>query len=195
MGSPLHAVVEIAFNRYLALDPEAEGQLKPLEGRMVGVELSGTRIDLYFLFTAGGVKVFDALDEEPDTLLRGSPAALARLAREGAAGAGTVEIRGDVDLARRFENLLGSIEIDWEEQLSHLTGDAAAHHLARTARGLFQWAREGGERFQRNVADYLREESRLAPRREEMELFSRAVETLRDDVERLEARLKRLGDA
>ena len=43
-----------------------------------------------------------------------------------------------------------------------------------------------------NVREYLQEESRDAPSRYEVEQFSAGVSTLRDDVDRIEARLNRL---
>ena len=46
-----------------------------------------------------------------------------------------------------------------------------------------------------NIREYLQEESRDAPSRYEVDRFSDNVSTLRDDVDRLEARIERLrGD-
>ena len=44
-----------------------------------------------------------------------------------------------------------------------------------------------------NVREYLQEESRDVPSRYEVERFTRDVGALRDDVDRLEARLARLS--
>jgi ubiquinone biosynthesis protein UbiJ len=43
-----------------------------------------------------------------------------------------------------------------------------------------------------NIREYLQEESRDVPTRYEVERFTREVGTLRDDVERVAARLSRL---
>ena len=43
-----------------------------------------------------------------------------------------------------------------------------------------------------NIREYLQEESRNVPGRYEVEKFGEAVNSLRDDVDRIEARLNRL---
>ena len=44
-----------------------------------------------------------------------------------------------------------------------------------------------------NIREYLQEESRGAPSRYEVDRFVEEVHALRDDVERVEARINRLG--
>ena len=57
--------------------------------------------------------------------------------------AGNVRIDGDTSIAHRFSDALGGLDIDWEEQLSQLTGDIAAHEIGRGVRA----ARREGERL------------------------------------------------
>jgi ubiquinone biosynthesis protein UbiJ len=45
-----------------------------------------------------------------------------------------------------------------------------------------------------NIREYLQEESRDVPSRYEVERFSKRVNDLRDDVDRLAARIRRLGE-
>ncbi len=45
-----------------------------------------------------------------------------------------------------------------------------------------------------NIREYLQEESRDAPSRYEVDKFTADVSALRDDVDRVEARLNRLRD-
>jgi ubiquinone biosynthesis protein UbiJ len=67
-----------------------------------------------------------------------------------------------------------------------------AHKAGNLVRGLASWARESGESVRRGARDYLQEEGRMLPTRLEVEYFARAVETLRMDADRLQARLKQL---
>jgi ubiquinone biosynthesis protein UbiJ len=46
-----------------------------------------------------------------------------------------------------------------------------------------------------NIREYLQEESRDVPSRYEVERFAKRVNELRDDVDRLAARISRLGTA
>ena len=50
------------------------------------------------------------------------------------------------------------------------------------------------ETIHENIREYLQEESGTLPSRYEVERFTRKVDALRDDVERLEARLNRLAN-
>ena len=81
---------------------------------------------------------------------------------------------------------------DLEEELSRVIGDVAAHQVADFARGIRNWARGACSTMGGNIREYLQEESRELPTRFEVDRFSQQVGELRDDVERVAARLKRL---
>jgi len=76
--------------------------------------------------------------------------------------------------------------------LSGFVGDVAAHRLGEIARGVGNWTREARSTMGANIREYLQEESRDVPSRYEVDRFATNVSTLRDDVDRLEARIKRL---
>ena len=105
---------------------------------------------------------------------------------------GELEITGDAHTGERFQRLLALARPDIEEELSHIVGDAAAHSIGQLARGLGEWARDARATMGTNIREYLQEESRDVPSRYETERFARDVGTLRDDVDRLEARIARL---
>ena len=133
----------------------------------------------------------------PDCLIRGNPLALARLGmaerKEAALGSGEILIEGDATVAQRFSEAMAGLNVDWEEQLSKLVGDPIAHQVGQGVRAVGDWGRRTGETFRTNLKEYLEEESRLLPSRYEVEDFLNRVDTLRDDVERLDARLERLA--
>ena len=190
------AVLEATINRLLALDPEGAARLAPLAGRIVIFEFKGFGNRLYFIPGAGGLQLFAAYDAAPDCLLRGTPLALAAMGlshrKEDALFAGQVEIEGDTALAHRFGAALAGLEIDWEEQLARLTGDPLAHALGQRARGVGRWGERSLDTLGQDLKEYLQEEGRLLPSRYELETFLAAVDGLRDDGERLAARVARL---
>ena len=198
----LARAVEGAVNRYLETDADAARTLRPLEGRVIGVALEGAGVELLVHFVAEGVLVRRArVDEEgeapaPDVHIRGTPLALARLAREGGNDptlGGQVRIHGDIDVAQRLSRALAELEVDVEELLSRVTGDVAAHQIGRAVRGVGDFAARARSGFERDLGEYLSEEAALTPRREELEQFGADVDVLRDDVERLEQRVRRLA--
>lgn len=193
---PAIALLEGTLNRYLRLDPDSPLRLAALHGRVIVVEIQDANRSLTFIPGPGHLQVLGQIEGEPDCRLRGTSLKLASLLR-GRSGeqtlfAGAVTLEGDTETAQRFRSLWTDLDIDWEEQLSRLTGDPIAHQMGRLARGLDRWAQGASDTFAANLQEYLQEELRLLPTPLEVSDFACAVEELRDDVERLAARLIRL---
>ncbi len=101
-----------------------------------------------------------------------------------------MQIRGDVELAQRFRELALLLRPDIEEEVSKVIGDVPAHHLGRFARAAFGWTRNAASTQVRNMAEYLaHERQHLVPRAEADQLL-KGVDTLRENVDRLEARIE-----
>ena len=86
------------------------------------------------------------------------------------------------------------MDIDWEEQLSKLTGDVIAHQLGNGARRIGTLLKHGRRTLQQDIGEYLQEELRVLPSRIETENFSSDVTRLSIDADRLAARIRRLQD-
>ena len=192
LSTLLTAGLETALNRYLRLDPDALTCIKTLSGKVIAVEPRGLRLILYFLPGPDGIQLTDVYTGPPDVLIRGAPLALFRQARPGGRTvSGDIEIEGDAQLGKAFQELLAGIDIDWEEHLSRLVGDAAAHQIGKTVGGLRSWGRTAIDTLLQNAGEYLQHEVRDLPPRGAMEAFLDAVDTLRADTDRLEARIRR----
>ena len=191
------SLLEAAFNNYLALDPEAPEKLTAFDGKIICIDIRGLNKRIYLLINGSKISVVKQHDAEPDATITGSPAALFKLGvhRDSAPlfFAGEVEIRGDTRLGRQFKALLADMEIDWEEHLSRLIGDIAAHRVAGLFNELKEWSESVSGNFADDVGEYLQEESRDVVSGAEMEMFYQQVDKLRDDTERLKARFDRLS--
>lgn len=194
-SSALAAVIETALNGYLALDPEVRSRCAALDGSVIAMQLKGIALTLYFLPTTDRIDVLGHYEGKPDTLLTGTPASLFRLAvvrsEEQLFNSG-VEFHGDTEKGERFRDILASVDIDWEELLSRVTGDAIAHQMGNVARSLTATATQGLTSLQDDVSEYLREESRLVPTAIEVNNLLEEIDTVRLDTDRLEARIQRL---
>ena len=191
--------LESAINRYLRLDPESGKRLAGLAGRCINIHLEGLNVDLYIHPDEHGLQLKDSIEGEADTTLQGTPLALARLGlgsnTEKSLFSGDVVISGDVETGQTFKAILDELDIDWEEQVSHLTGDIVAHQLGNLARRGRHALRHGLNTLEQDIGEYLQEELRVLPTRIETENFSNDVTRIGMDVERLEARVKRLQSA
>jgi ubiquinone biosynthesis protein UbiJ len=100
-----------------------------------------------------------------------------------------------VALGQKMQRILAGLDLDWEEPLARAFGDPLGHELARAARAAFAWQRAALNTAGLNTAEYLKEELRLLPARYEVEAFLDGVDSLRADLDRLEARIRRLPPA
>lgn len=189
--------IEAGVNRWLGLDPDVVARLGPMAGKVIAVEVRGPDVTFYVAPHMGGVHLLAAYDGEPDTVLCGSPAAFVRLGGSSHPTrilfSGEVQIRGDVELGRRFKAAVDGMEIDWEEQLARIAGDVLAHQVGNMVRDTRRWMSEAVDTLSEDVAEYLHEESRLVPEALEIEEFLCGVDTLRSDADRLEQRISRLA--
>jgi len=183
------------LNRNVAQSERAAALARQLEGRGLSLVFEGTPITLFFRVADGRIALDTREAGEVDATLSGSPLSLLSLVGPGAADrlrGSSIRIAGDAEVAQRFRDLLQHAQPDFEEELSRVVGDVAAHQVANIARSVFDWGRKAADSFSTNVAEYLQEEGRDVPSRVEVEEFLEAVDQLREATDRLEARLSRV---
>ena len=196
LEAALRPVAKI-LNRNIQESTPARELCVKLSGTVVAVRVSDTALAAYFIVDDEAIDVVAATSQDPDVIITGSLITLASLAGQSGTTAirdGSLDISGDAELAGQFQQLLAFARPDIEEELSGIVGDAAAHRLGEFARGFGRWGREARSTMGANIREYLQEESRDAPSRYEVEKFNTDVNKLRDDVDRIEARLNRLQD-
>lgn len=183
------------INRILAMDTESTSALEKYNGRTLAVEVTGTRYHFHITIVDGGVDITDASAHEPDVTVRGTPSefmAFLRNLSEGGSAAAAIEIAGDVGLAQELQTLIRYLEPDWEEYLSQWLGDTPARKLANLIRESSRYLMDARHTLSDDISEYLRYEAEVLPDRTEVDEFNTAVDTLRDDVERLRVRINRL---
>src|SRR5882757_6704676 len=189
----LTATLENVLNRGLPRSPRAQQLCAELAGRRVAVAIAGsprqvlvesTGLSLKLSAVEAGVAADATISGGPFSLL-----ALSGSAPEAVLQRGDVRIDGDAELAQKFRELALLLRPDLEEELSLVLGDVPAHQLGRFARAAFGWTQKAAATTVRNVAEYLGHERRDLVPRSEAEQFLQGVDTLREDVDRLAARI------
>ena len=87
------------------------------------------------------------------------------------------------------------MEIDWSEPLAKLVGDTAAYQIQQAGKQVGRWAKDTVSSASTSFSEYLQEESRDVVTETELEMFNDAVDKLRNDVDRLAAKLQQLKDS
>lgn len=202
-ASPLDALkplagraLEQALNRLVALDPDTAEALRGLGGRRIGLALEAPPIALE-LAVADGRLVVGPPKDEPDLGVRatisGVLSQLPFLRPPGAPPVGKVRINGDAELARQLQKLAQRFDPDWDEPFTRALGPVFGPQAARLLREALAGGAKFAKGFSRDAVDYLTEERRDLVGKAELAAFHDDVDELRDQVERLAARLARLA--
>jgi ubiquinone biosynthesis protein UbiJ len=197
----LTSTLENVLNRGFPRSPRAQQLCAELAGRKVAVAVMPTDLGsiAHILVESTGVSLklsrvaAAALTASPpDATIAGGPLSLLALsgsAPEAVLQRGDVRIDGDAELAQKFRELALLLRPDLEEELSLLLGDVPAHQIGRLARAVMGWTHRAASTTVRNMAEYLAHERRDLVSRGEADQFLRGVDSLREDVDRLAARI------
>ena len=180
-----------ALNHVLRSAPLAMERLRKHAGRTAAFHVGP--VTLAFTVQTTGEVTAAVPGATRDLEVRLSPFLLPRLAAHEEAAYREIEMQGDMELAHEISFLARHLTWDYEEDLSRVIGDIAAHRFAEGARGFARWTRQAGVRSAQGAAEYWTEESPLIASRVKVEGFVRDVSELRDGVERLEKRIERTG--
>ncbi len=196
-----YALLEQAINRYLELDPDYSFKLTPLYGSIIEIRLHGLGFVVFLRTDSKGIMCQNQFDGEPDCVIEGTPLGLLKMtvsldgdksAQTKGLFSGEVAITGDVQLGQKMSSVLDSIEIDWEEHVSHITGDVVAYRLGQIVKHGANWMQDSTQQLRDNLRDYLIYESDDLPEPAEVQQFIMQVDSLRDDVARAEARIQKI---
>jgi ubiquinone biosynthesis accessory factor UbiJ len=202
--------LEVALNRAVALDPDTRDALQPLDGRSVVLALDAAENPLAMRLLVDGDRLRVGpvnAEQTPDLAVRstlggvlsfGMQTLLPKLLGtrdddEAAVPVGRMRIEGDAELARRLQRLAERFDPDWQQPFTAVFGDVLGVQIANGVAAALRQARVGGQKFAETAAEYLTEESRDVVPRAELDAFHDDVDTLRDDAERLAARIARLN--
>jgi ubiquinone biosynthesis protein UbiJ len=205
------AALEALLNRGIDGSQQAAAQARRLNGTALQVDIEGLaairvsvaaeRLALVAASTDAPANdrndagARSSTDTSANASIQGSPLALLQLARGESHRATTstpARITGDAEIADAYRRLFALAKPDLEEELSRVVGDFPARRLAQLATRGVAWARQARRTAGENLAEYWQEESRDLVNRVELEEFLHGVDELREQADRVEARLANL---
>lgn len=191
----LLALAERMLNEQIRASTAARERLAGIEGKRFAVQLRGSDLRIVVAAEAGRLALSRSEDSKADVELTAGAFDLARLARS----AGLSELKsteatlnGEVHVAEAFAELMRLALPEPEGVLAGFVGDLPAHAVGEAARGVAGWARRTGRAFERNLGEYLQEESPNLVPPPLARQFLAEVDRVRDDVERAERRIEML---
>lgn len=184
-------MIEKILNKVLKLDPQLNTQLAPLAGKLIRIDTLDFDKTIYIEITENGLTFPKEPLANADLTIKATPAAfILFLSKDNKQQ--EITLRGDTQLAQQLQTIFANAEFDFEEPLAKWIGDIGAHRIGRAARATKQFITEATQSIQKNMGEYIQEEIHYAPTQYEVETFRNDIIKLRDDVERLSARIQRL---
>ncbi len=192
--------LETALNRAVAMDPGTGEALRRFDDRKVELTLESPPLALQLRVDGDRLRVGPVdVGNEPDLAVRSTLAGMLSqlpfLRRDDAPPIGRVRVSGDAELARQLQKLAERFDPDWQHPFTAVFGEVIGVQVANAFANALREAKRAGTRFAQDAATFVTEESRDVVGRAELDAFHEDVDALRDDVERIAARLARLADA
>ncbi|NWB93920.1 ubiquinone biosynthesis accessory factor UbiJ [Pseudomonas agarici] len=195
--SGLLAGVEHGLNRVLRLDSTALGRLGHLTGKVI--EVDSPALKLFILPSDEGLMLVAHWAVDADCILRAPTTSLLNLAlskdKTAVLHGPDVHLEGDSAVLLELAGVLQDLALDWEYELSRWLGPVATQLISAHLRGRAHWYRQGFASLNQNLAEYLSEESRALVGKHEAEAHFAELDQIKLDLERLEARFKRLSQS
>ena len=151
-----------------------------------------TPFSVSFIIQDDGTLRAAAPDDSPDAHCVIAPTLLPRLALHDEKAHSEIISTGDAALLSEIFYLSRHLRWDVAEDLSRVTGDIAAERITGFAKTAQQQVRDTALNLSQAMAEYWTEERPLLAKSIHVAEFVRHVDTLRDDVARLEQRINQL---
>lgn len=191
------AALERAINTALSMDAQTRERVGALTGKVLRVKVTVPSLEAWVMPLESGVRLATHHEGPADCTVSGAASDFVALAtatdKAGALVNGELQVSGDSALLLTVEQALHELDVDWEQRLAVLLGEAPAHQLGRAFRGTARFGRNARSAFERHLEEFIHEEARLAPSRLEVEDFLSDLRAMADRTERLEAGLRRLS--
>lgn len=181
-----------ALNHLLTQNIWALGRLARFAGKTARFDIAPFSF-AYTILADGTLRSADAATSA-DALCVIAPSLLPRLALHDEKAHTEIRSEGDAALLTEIFFLSRNLRWDAAEDLSRVTGDIAAERIVQAVHSTHQQLRDSALNFSQAAAEYLAEERPLLAKPQQISAFMQHVDTLRDDVARLEQRIKRLDN-
>jgi len=207
---------EHLLNEWIDLDAATRQGFRQLDGKLLRVVIGTPHLSVDVLFDRDRVRLsptpvgmgdaparslfeqrpFDLkhLPVAADTVLRvPHMVGLAGLFGATPGTTGNLPVQGDFSVLQQIQRIMAQAEPDVSARLSPWLGDSLAHQIAQLLNQGKQQVSQTGQRLLEHAEGQLRQDNALLAPRWQAERFVDGVRDLRNDVERLQARMQQFS--
>ena len=190
----LSQAITVGLNQLLKLEADLPVFLQPLQGHSLCAQITDWSLNILVVAHAQGFDVHVNTDNQAEVTLAAPLLDWLALLRSDHAteilSRQTFDISGDTAVLQAFDLFAKQLNLDWEQTLAMLIGNVPAHLMTQPFRQIQQCLKQQDHLLREDIRDYLQQESRLLPCREELEDFFADIQTLRQDIDRLERQIQ-----
>jgi len=188
------SLLQTAINHALKLDTSSAAKIQALHGKTIEMIISPLDIHFFISFEQDKMLLLTHHEGPVDTMICSSPLGLIRLSLLPASKVRSlfndqVKITGDIFLGQAIKKIFDDLDIDWEGHLAQFTGDVIAYQVGTFIKKGIATQQKIQTTIQQHVTEYLQEETRTLPSREEINDFFNDIDALTLRTERLEAHI------
>lgn len=189
--------IEAVIAKALELSPGTQGRLKQLHP--LDIEFHCTQPSLRVFASIeedGGVQIANYRETKATVSIEGTWRDFSRLASASDPAAalinGDIKISGDTAPLMQLQAILGELDIDWEAPIVDAIGPVLGHQLAEVIRAILSGSTTAHRRMKRQLSEFILEEGRLSPPKQELDSLFTAIDELVLRTDRIESRIKRI---
>ena len=188
------------INHLIQNDFHVEKQFSNLAGKSLKINTSSPSMRLIVQFDYRKICLIEAdedqLEAQADLEVSGDCDQLLKILSnrgEGTSFNPKINLAGDAIFAQELQEALSTIDIDWPRALAPWLGHIAANEVAKNGRKAIAWGNQFRESFNRNLHDYMEEETELFPSMGTLDRFRHDLDSLKLRVDRVMARVQHLS--
>ena len=160
-------------------------KLKPYVGMVIELEID--ILSLKFLVNNEGQLIVGDPESPPDAYIQMAIKGLIQLITQKKKNG--ITVKGNLDLANDFSNIIEGLEWDMEEDLSRFIGDIPATEITKISKKFIKQSKSNIRNMAENFIEYWQEENKILSKNDDLEIFNVHVDELEEDVDRVEAKI------
>ena len=190
MGFPVALALPV-INHLLAASGWAQARLQPFAGQ--GFRIEGGPWPIALAVVDDGLLAEAAPESVPAVTISLGEGVIGDLLSDPQRAFASARLSGPANFAETLAFVFRNLRWDYEADLAGIIGDIPARRLAKLVASGLDQQRRALAGIGANVAEYLTEEGHLVTPQRDVKAFATAVDSLRDDVARLEKRITALS--
>lgn len=185
--------LEQGLNGYLKLDPAWSDWLKPLHRKTLAIVIRPMKFRVLCHMGPTGIRL--SMDDSlvADAQIEALPSTLLAYAytkqQSQLLHDGRLQLSGDLQVIQAFEDLMQRVKPDWEALLAEKLGDVWAYRVGQGIKRSCETLNKGSKLMGQQLSEYLQDELKLLPAKALLTDFYEQVDEVREQSDRLEAKL------